>query len=439
MAWVGIGALAVFTVALTVNAASLSLSKKIEILPGPLHYFFPIEWASRPHAIAPARDGGYFAIIEPEGSTNALLKRLSALHQEIWTISVSAQGDSRLLHTRGGDVLLLDATLGWGVSRVSGKGEYLGRTPLESSHSRSTIFFDLQEWGDAFLLLGYAQGGAGQSDYLFVRKVSSAFQTVWERQFPEGRGGAGNGNTVLVPLERGEYLLAFQGFGRTCTPCSGIQTYRIREDGGVEWYRVFGTWDDKVNTIIRTSDGGYLFGITSVSTAGERVSFGNGDLWLLKINSTGDGEWQRLYGGNGYETLVSVLRTEDGGFLISGFSNDSGVTGNKGVDGDGMWVLKLGGRGLKEHEMIFPIEYSGRGKLLWLQRTYALAGDLWVRELNPRRRIVVNASSTGVPFRLDVSLDLENWNSLVSAFDGTLVLTEDIGNGMKFYRAVDTP
>ncbi len=76
--------------------------------------------------------------------------------------------------------------------------------------------------------------------------------------------------------------------------------------------------------ITPTSDGGYLIAGTMAST----LTRGNGglDYFLIKVDGVGTYLWDKNYGGAGDERAVSVLETEDGGFLIYGTSTLQGVS-----------------------------------------------------------------------------------------------------------------
>ncbi len=169
--------------------------------------------------------------------------------------------------------------------------------------------------------------------------------------------------------------------------------------------------------------------------------FGSLDYWLIKIRADGSTAWQRSYGGAGSENPVSIVQTDDGGFLVSGESYNSGISGNKTVDGDGIWLLKLDSRGLKEAEVLIPPDaaFSGPSFMSLLKSAdgYRVVGSDWVMNLNSRRKIVVNARSTGRPFNLDISSDLATWRTVVSGFNGSLMLTEDWSTTNRFYRTVE--
>jgi hypothetical protein len=91
-----------------------------------------------------------------------------------------------------------------------------------------------------------------------------------------------------------------------------------------EWsYSYGGIKYDAATQIIQTSDNGY-------SIIGSTSSFGSGfnDFWLVKINQNGTMEWNKLYGGEKYDSAYSFLETNDGGYIIAGASNSSFTNGN---------------------------------------------------------------------------------------------------------------
>lgn len=68
------------------------------------------------------------------------------------------------------------------------------------------------------------------------------------------------------------------------------------------------------------------------------------DYWIIKTNSAGDIEWQNTIGSNGIDNLTDIESATDGGFLVAGYTV-GGISGDKteNVIGGGcdMWVLKL--------------------------------------------------------------------------------------------------
>jgi hypothetical protein len=78
------------------------------------------------------------------------------------------------------------------------------------------------------------------------------------------------------------------------------------------------------NIKIQTTDGGYALAgyINSLGARGK-------DFWLVKVDSVGNQQWNKTYGGPGDEVAYSLIQTIDGGYILSG----SGVTVNVPADG----------------------------------------------------------------------------------------------------------
>jgi len=83
-------------------------------------------------------------------------------------------------------------------------------------------------------------------------------------------------------------------------------------DGNIEWQKSYseGGWEDAWS-IQQTADEGYI-------VAGYTGSFGaGGDVWILKLNSSGEIEWQKTYGGDNYDDALSTQQTSDG-YVVAG-------------------------------------------------------------------------------------------------------------------------
>ncbi len=144
----------------------------------------------------------------------------------------------------------------------------------------------------------------------------------------------------------------------------------------VEWDKTAGGngWEE-LNTLITTSDGGYLAGglTTSVGPApGTEVTHTSrdtavfpeltGDVWLVKLDSLGQVQWDGRYGGYKQDRLWSAHETVDGGFILGGESlsgNDPGTEHQQFNRGDfDYWLLKIDRNGNFERDWTF----GGPGK-----------------------------------------------------------------------------
>jgi hypothetical protein len=113
---------------------------------------------------------------------------------------------------------------------------------------------------------------------------------------------------------------------------------KLDKCGTIQWEKSFGgTGYESARDIAQTSDGGYIvLGETNSTDGGVIAGFGGTkDIWLLKLTATGSLQWQKRYGGSGLDIGNHIEITSDGGYLIaaSSSSNDGDITGNHGTGG----------------------------------------------------------------------------------------------------------
>lgn len=125
---------------------------------------------------------------------------------------------------------------------------------------------------------------------------------------------------------------------------------KLSSTGNIEWQKCLGgTEADEANSIIQTIDGGYIVAGWTMSNDGDVT--GNhsteGDMWVVKLSNSGDIEWQKCLGGSESEIAYSIIQTIDGGYIIAGRaeSNDGDVFGNHGSDS---WIVKISSSGIIE-------------------------------------------------------------------------------------------
>ncbi len=149
-----------------------------------------------------------------------------------------------------------------------------------------------------------------------------------------------------------------------------------------EWNRTFGgDYGDGAWSLQKTDDGCYIIaGYTSSRGGG-------GDLWLVKVSSEGREEWNRTFGGSGEDAGYSVRQTLDRGYVVTG------STKSYGIGEERLWLLKTDPSGRKMWDRTFGGFVSSSGDGGWAvdetkdggyivagyTRSYGAGGkDLWL-------------------------------------------------------------
>jgi len=109
----------------------------------------------------------------------------------------------------------------------------------------------------------------------------------------------------------------------------------IDSSGEIDWQKTYGGPEsDRAYMIQLTSDGGYIM-------AGHTNSFGPGgsDAWIMKLYHDGTINWQKTYGGIDQDRAFSLQQIPEGGYVIAG------ETMSYGAGEYDFWILKLDSNG----------------------------------------------------------------------------------------------
>ncbi|MHA2244849.1 MAG: hypothetical protein ACXADY_07755 [Candidatus Hodarchaeales archaeon] len=185
----------------------------------------------------------------------------------------------------------------------------------------------LQTTDGGFVLAGLTSSfGAGNSDMFLVKTdVNGGLQ--WTQTY----GGTGNDwISTLLQTTDGGFALA----GLTSSFGAGnSDMFLVKTDvnGVMQWNQTYGGAEsDCANTLIQTSDGGFIL-------AGNTRSYGDendADMWLVKTDANGNVQWDQTYGGAESDIANTLIQTLDGGFILAGH------TKSYGAGSDDMWVIK---------------------------------------------------------------------------------------------------
>jgi hypothetical protein len=181
--------------------------------------------------------------------------------------------------------------------------------------------------------------------FLFILTASLAFtQTSFHHTY--GGGGRDIAYSSCETEDNGLIIL-----GLTTSFGSGKDLYLIKLDhaGNILWSRTYG--GTKVDTGIKIkhlSDGNFIIIGNTTSFEAQRR-----DLFLLKINPSGDEIWSHCYGGELNEFGLDVAETQDKGFILVGETNSFNVKDHDilvaKVDSAGKmeWSKSIGGDSLE--------------------------------------------------------------------------------------------
>jgi hypothetical protein len=179
----------------------------------------------------------------------------------------------------------------------------------------------------------------------------------------------------------------FVAFGLTCSEDGEVSNYfgaydmwmlKLNNSGEKVWDFSFGTNGfDFGNTIIETSDHGFLAGGESVPDTGGNLlcePFDDGaEAVLFKLDSMGNLQWQQCYGGTGHNGTQRVLETTDGYLMGSyGSATDGDMTGS----GYHLGYNHLGDRTAD----IWLVKVDFDGNIVW-QKCYGGSGTDQVKRI----------------------------------------------------------
>lgn len=113
--------------------------------------------------------------------------------------------------------------------------------------------------------------------------------------------------------------------------------------GNIIWQKCLGGVDnDYAYSVQQTSESGFIISGGSNSVDGDLTEFfGGNDIWVVKIDNTGNIQWQKSIGGTANDYAKFVIQISDGGYVFVGSteSNDGQITGNHG--GLDVFLVKL--------------------------------------------------------------------------------------------------
>jgi hypothetical protein len=143
---------------------------------------------------------------------------------------------------------------------------------------------------------------------------------------------------------------------------SDVWLLKLDENGNIIWKKNYGgSGGEGISAIMQTLDDGFIMvGSTTSSDGDVTENKGKADCWIIKIDSIGRIQWQKTIGGSNDESLWSVFQTQNGDYIMGGYSNSNNKDFPENSGLWDMWVLKL----------------NSQGNLIWKKRLGGSQDDL---------------------------------------------------------------
>jgi uncharacterized delta-60 repeat protein len=239
-----------------------------------------------------------------------------------------------------------------------------------------------QTLDDGYIVVGTEASDETGEDF-WVVKLDSNGDIQWEKTY-----GGPNGDNAWAVQQTSDSGYIVAGYTGSFGGSLDFWVLKLDSTGNIQWQKTYGGngFDGcySPSTLTQTLDGGYII-------AGYTNSYGagNSDFWVLKLDSTGDIQWQKTYGGAGYDKAYSIKQTSDEGYIIAG------ETESFGAENYDFWVIKLNSNGVVQWQKTYggnnmdiarSIAQTSNGGFIVAGETYSFeagSADLWILKLDP--------------------------------------------------------
>jgi hypothetical protein len=241
--------------------------------------------------------------------------------------------------------------------------------------SKDDIGQSLAQTSDGgFILTGYSMSSDGDASKNegfhdnWILKLDAQGNLEWESSY--GFSGHDHSYDILEASQGGYFFTGFlditsaradgnteKGNSLTSHGVGEFWGTKIDEEGSVQWRGYFGgTNNDRAHGVVQTNDGGFVMaGFTESDDFDISNTNGSYDFWVVKVDAFGNLIWEQSFGGEGIEVSYDIAKTADNGFVVVGntFSTNGDILLNHGESD--MWMIKLD----EEGNLIWEQTYGG--------------------------------------------------------------------------------
>lgn len=224
------------------------------------------------------------------------------------------------------------------------KRTYAGPGP---AYGRAVGISVLPAHGGGYIVGAYTEDVESRYDDIYILRTDEKGDTLWARTY--GGDRMESFESMVRDEFSGGYLICARTYSDDWLG-RGLLLMKIDDSGDTLWTRVYNPPDLLVYgaQVDQTRDGGYILGATvdlNTSSWGWREYH----IQVIRVDVAGDTLWTRLLGGAGSDYCSDIIQTSDGGFALLGFTDSFGAgyydvyLVRMDASGDTLWTRTYGG------------------------------------------------------------------------------------------------
>jgi hypothetical protein len=238
--------------------------------------------------------------------------------------------------TADGGYIIIGRTLSYGVGSYD---IWLIKTDSDGTMSWDKTFggkyldwsYSVKQTNDGgYIMTGikdYNSNEYSNSGDIWLIKTDENGNQTWNKTIDYGIVDSG---MKVIQTSDGGYLILSDSFNASSINfTSYVNLIKTDENGNTIWEKKFeGKTSSICDSIVETLDHCYV-----------GVGSSNWDVWVFKTDTNGDLIWEKTYGGSKTENGCSLILTNDENYIVVG------TTYSFGAGGSDIWLLKINGSG----------------------------------------------------------------------------------------------
>ena len=220
--------------------------------------------------------------------------------------------------------------------------------------------FTVSSNGDLYVTGETESYGAGNKDVLLL-KYDSEGTLLWQRTW----GGSGHDRGYGIALDSDENIFIT---GIELNYGAGwwdVFLLKYDSSGSILWQKAWGGTDYEYGSSIAFDSFGNIYVSGGTASYGHQGGY---DALLLKYNSSGVLQWQKIWGGTGSDQGGNIVLDSESSIYFSVGQNSYGAGQND------MALLKLNSSGTLVWSKAWGGQYDDGGSAAWID----LSGNLWI-------------------------------------------------------------